>query len=81
MDVNSLVEMANQIGEFFDSMPDHEEAVDGVANHIHKFWAPRMRIALLNGLDDPGIASELEPIVLEALTKHRVALTPAGAVA
>jgi len=79
MDVNSLVVMANQIGEFFDSMPDRAEAVDSVADHIHKFWAPRMRIALLNGLDDPGIASELEPIVLEALTKHRVALTPAGA--
>ncbi|WP_174364400.1 formate dehydrogenase subunit delta, partial [uncultured Caballeronia sp.] len=27
MDVNSLVDMANQIGEFFDSMPDHEEAL------------------------------------------------------
>ncbi|WP_158938308.1 formate dehydrogenase subunit delta [Burkholderia sp. S171] len=80
MDVNSLVEMANQIGEFFDSMPDREEAVDGVADHIHRFWAPRMRIALLNGLDDPEVASELKPIVLEALTKHRVALTPAGAV-
>ena len=81
MDVNSLVVMANQIGEFFDSMPDRAEAVDSVADHIHKFWAPRMRIALLNGLDDPGIASELEPIVVEALTKHRVALTPAGATA
>jgi formate dehydrogenase subunit delta len=79
MDVNSLVEMANQIGQFFDSMPDRAEAVDGVADHIHRFWAPRMRIALLDGLDDPDIASELEPIVLEALTKHRVALTPAGA--
>ena len=79
MDVNSLVEMANQIGQFFDSMPDRAEAVDGVADHIHRFWAPRMRIALLYGLDDAGIASELEPIVLEALSKHRVALTPAGA--
>lgn len=79
MDVNSLIVMANQIGEFFDSMPDRAEAVDSVADHIHKFWAPRMRIALLNGLDDPDIAGELEPIVLEALTKHRVDLTPAGA--
>ncbi|SAL32099.1 formate dehydrogenase subunit delta [Caballeronia sordidicola] len=77
MDVNSLVEMANQIGEFFDSMPDHEEAVDGIANHIHKFWAPRMRIALLNGLDDAEVSGRLEPIVLKALTKHREALTPA----
>jgi formate dehydrogenase subunit delta len=81
MDVNSLVEMANQIGEFFDSMPDRAEAVDGVADHIHRFWAPRMRIALLNGLDDPEVASELVPIVVEALTKHRMALTPAGATA
>ena len=28
MDVNSLIEMANQIGDFFDSMPDREEALD-----------------------------------------------------
>jgi formate dehydrogenase subunit delta len=79
MDVNSLIEMANQIGEFFDSMPDRPEAVDGVADHIHRFWAPRMRIALLNRLDDPSVVAALEPIVLEALTKHRVALTPAVA--
>jgi formate dehydrogenase subunit delta len=77
MKLDNLIEMANQIGEFFASMPDHEEAVDGVADHIRKFWAPRMRIALLDALDEPGVIVALVPITLEALTKHRVDLTPA----
>jgi formate dehydrogenase subunit delta len=79
MDVNSLVDMANQIGEFFDSMPDHEEALDGIANHIHKYWAPRMRTPILEALDDPAMSAKLHPIVLKALTKHREVLTPAVA--
>jgi formate dehydrogenase subunit delta len=77
MDVDNLIEMANRIGEFFDSMPDHEEAVDGVADHIHRFWEPRMRLAILGALDDEG--SGMEPIVREALTKHRADLMPKAA--
>jgi formate dehydrogenase subunit delta len=38
-----LVKMANDIGNFFNSEPDRKEAVAGVANHIAKFWTPRMR--------------------------------------
>jgi formate dehydrogenase subunit delta len=81
MKLDNLIEMANQIGGFFASMPDHEEAVDGVAEHIRKFWAPRMRIALLDKLDEADTIAALEPITLEALTKHRADLTPAKAVA
>jgi formate dehydrogenase subunit delta len=77
MDVDNLIEMANRIGEFFDSMPDHEEAVDGVADHIHRFWEPRMRLAILGALDDEGCG--MEPIVREALTRHRADLTPKAA--
>ncbi|MGV4794073.1 formate dehydrogenase subunit delta [Rhizobium sp. F40D2] len=52
-----LVYMANQIATFFKSQPA-SEAVEGVANHINKFWEPRMRRQLFeilekeeNGLD------------------------------
>ena len=48
MDVDNLIDMANRIGEFFDSMPDHAEAVDSVADHIRRFWEPRMRLAILD---------------------------------
>jgi formate dehydrogenase subunit delta len=78
MDVNSLIEMANQIGDFFDSMPDREEALAGIADHIRKFWAPRMRVPLLEALDDPTLAATIKPIVVEALEKHRMGLMPAA---
>ena len=79
MDKQNLIDMANRIGDFFESMPDHEEALTGVADHIHRFWEPRMRRALLASLDHPdadGIA--MTAIVKEALVKHREALTPAA---
>lgn len=79
MDNQSLINMANQIGDFFDSMPDREEAITGIADHIRRFWEPRMRRALLGALDEPdanGIA--MSGIVREALVKHRDELTPAA---
>ena len=53
MDTQNLIDMANRIGDFFDSMPDREEAITGVADHIRRFWEPRMRRALLAALDAP----------------------------
>ena len=40
--IAKIVRMANQIGTFFESKP-HDEGVHGVAEHINKFWEPRMR--------------------------------------
>ncbi len=81
MNVDHLITMANQIGTFFGSMPDRKEALDGIADHIRRFWEPRMRRTLLATLDAP--ASEafraIDPIVLEALTAHRATLEPAAA--
>lgn len=76
MDLDNLIVMANQIGDFFGSLPDHEEALNSIADHIRKFWAPRMRSALLQALDSPDSAA-LTPLVREALTLHRQQLEPA----
>ena len=38
-----LVQMANDIGNFFRSEPERKDAIAGIANHIAKFWTPRMR--------------------------------------
>jgi formate dehydrogenase subunit delta len=78
MDLDNLIVMANQIGDFFASLPDHEEARASIADHIRKFWAPRMRVALLHALDTPDSAA-LKPIVREALMLHRARLEPATA--
>ncbi|GAB5099331.1 MULTISPECIES: formate dehydrogenase subunit delta [unclassified Caballeronia] len=76
MDVDNLIDMANRIGEFFDSMPDRPEAVDGVADHIRRFWEPRMRLAILAALDNPEASASMLPILREALTAHKDDLQP-----
>lgn len=73
MDIDKLVRMANRIGEFFQAMPDRAEAIDGVAQHLRKFWEPRMRRELLAHIDAGG-ADALLPIVLDALRAKRQVL-------
>lgn len=60
-----LIGMANRIAAFFAAMPDHAEAVDGVATHLKKFWEPRMRRQLADILAGPD-ATHLHPLVREA---------------
>ena len=75
MDINNLIHMANQIGAFFEGMPDHVEALEGVAQHLKKFWEPRMRRALLAYVDGDD-NSALSPFVHEAIAGHREMLEP-----
>jgi formate dehydrogenase subunit delta len=75
MDIDNLVHMANRIGEFFASMPDREEASQEIAEHLRKFWEPRMRRALLAHLDATG-GADLLPLIQEAVVAHRDALAP-----
>jgi formate dehydrogenase subunit delta len=55
MDTERLVKMANDIGNFFNAEPDRAAAVEGVADHLHKFWDPRMRQAILAHYREGGI--------------------------
>ena len=68
MNENKLITMANQIGSFFDSMPDREEAITGVVKHIRTSWDPRMRQGLKHHIETCG-DSELLSIVKEALPR------------
>jgi formate dehydrogenase subunit delta len=65
---DKLVYMANQIAAFFSVMP-HEEAVAGVADHINKFWEPRMRREYFEIVEAGGAG--LSPLALEAAAKIR----------
>ncbi|GLU32397.1 formate dehydrogenase subunit delta [Trinickia caryophylli] len=76
MNEHHLIDMANRIGEFFESMPDRDEATAGIADHIRRFWDPRMRRVILAVLDDPAASAPLLPIVREALEHARAELTP-----
>jgi len=60
---DTLVRSANQIATFFKPYP-HDEAVASVADHMAKFWEPRMREALFAYLDGDG--EGLEPLAREA---------------
>lgn len=53
METRDMVRMANQIGEFFKSYTERE-ALDGISDHINKFWDPRMRKQLFAHLDATG---------------------------
>ncbi|MEZ5701484.1 MAG: formate dehydrogenase subunit delta [Burkholderiaceae bacterium] len=74
MDIHNLISMANRIGQFFESFSDRDEALEGISNHIRKFWEPRMRQALLSQCD-AGNAEGLLPIVGEAIRAHRAELS------
>ena len=47
MDSEALVQRANAVGRFFEAMPDRQEAIDGVAAHFRRYWAPSLREQLL----------------------------------
>ncbi len=66
MNPANLIKMANQIGAFFEAMPNREQAVKDIAAHIQKNWDPRMRTALHNYISSCGDV-ELSPMVREAL--------------
>jgi formate dehydrogenase subunit delta len=60
MDIENLVKMANDIGNFFGAEPDRAAAVEGVADHLRKFWDPRMRQAIVDHCREGGLGlSEL----------------------
>jgi formate dehydrogenase subunit delta len=78
MDTHNLVNMANQIGQFFSAYPDQNEAIEGIANHIRKFWEPRMRMKLFQAMDQ-GQTGDLSALVTKALHQHRAQLEPTPA--
>ena len=63
-----LVYMANQIATFFHSKP-REEGIAGVADHINKFWEPRMRKQFFEMIDAGG--KGFDEMVLAAAPKIR----------
>jgi formate dehydrogenase subunit delta len=67
VDTGHLVTMANDIAAFFASDPDPAAAADQVANHLKKFWEPRMRAEILRHVSQGGTG--LSSIALQAVKK------------
>jgi formate dehydrogenase subunit delta len=72
MSPDRLIYMANQIGKFFESQGEGK-AVPGIADHIQKFWDPRMRSAITAHLAAGGAG--LDPDVRDAIKTLKNAKT------
>ena len=63
----ALVKMANDIADYFRSEPQRELAVEGIANHIARYWEPRMRKEIVAYLATGG--SGLDPLARDAVVR------------
>lgn len=68
-----LVYMASQIATFFKTQ-DLDTASTKVAEHILKFWDPRMRQAIITHVDEDGAL--LDPVVRRAVELLRARVVP-----
>ncbi|MEZ0233160.1 MAG: formate dehydrogenase subunit delta [Methylophilaceae bacterium] len=72
MNIEQLIKMANQIGEFFLAYPDTEQAKLDIVSHIKRFWALSMRKQIVEYVtEEQGTA--LQPLVVDAI-KENVAI-------
>ena len=69
MQRDKLIHMANQIATFCESNPRGARQTADVADHINKFWEPRMRRHFFEVFDAGG--EGLLPIVHDAATDIR----------
>ena len=68
MRIQRLIAMANDIGQYFATRPDPGAASDGVADHMRRFWDPRMRRQLVAHVDQTG-GEGLHPSVAEGVRR------------
>ena len=71
-----LVTMANQIGQFFVPQRRGDPAA-AIADHLRKFWDPRMKADIVAHLRAGGAG--LDPVVRDAVGRLREARSTATA--
>ncbi len=65
-----LVTMANQIGDFFETMTDREQSLKDISGHLKRSWAPPMRRKLIEYIEHGGTG--LKEIVLQAVQTNKI---------
>jgi formate dehydrogenase subunit delta len=68
MESRDTVRMANQIADFFKGY-GHDDAVKEIADHINRFWEPRMRKHLFEELAKGNLS--FNPLIKDASTLIR----------
>ncbi len=78
MQTERLVYMANQIGKYF-SAQGEEQAIANIADHLKKFWDPRMRSQIIayaqsggEGLD-PDVAAAIATLAANSASTKKSA--------
>jgi formate dehydrogenase subunit delta len=56
-----LIRMASEIADFFKFYPE-DKAIAAVANHINRYWTPKMREEFLAAASQPG--QSLPPLLV-----------------
>ena len=77
MHIDLLISMANQIGDFF-SGASPESATRDVANHLKRYWEPRMRAQII-GYYEQRHGAGLSDVALGAIAQLKAEAAPAPA--
>jgi formate dehydrogenase subunit delta len=67
VNVERLVAMANDIGDFFKGESVREDAIAGIAGHLKRFWDPRMRKQIVAHAQAGGVG--LNDLVKDAVAR------------
>ena len=81
MNIDLLIKMTNEIGDFFSGVEvnEPEAAARDVANHLRRYWEPRMRAQMLAYYEQRQGAG-LSDVAKEAVgILHAAAKAPPGA--
>ncbi len=77
MEIQHLVKMANQIGDFFAPYPDRGEVIRSIATHLRNAWEPRMRRQIIEYVNRSG-GPDLKPAVRDAVLTLEVRSAQSG---
>ena len=69
MQTEKLIQMANQIGDFFEAEPNQNQAQKEIAQHLNRFWTKDMRNQLAAHVQTEQ-GRGLHAQVAEAISKH-----------
>lgn len=69
MQNETLIKMANQVGDFFGADPDKIQANIEIANHLNRFWTLDMRQQIAKYVTEQN-GTGLHQQVREAISAH-----------
>ncbi len=81
MNIDLLIKMTNEIGQFFAGTAEAPEAARAVANHLKRYWEPRMRAQMITYFEQRNGAglTELARSAVALMVADNKAQASAGA--